>query len=70
MVTKKLLRVKDVLDITLISNSTMYELMKENKFPKPIRIGRRAVAWLESDIQKWIDSRPTAGSWEFPEKNL
>ena len=66
MTVKKLLRAKDVLAITLISNSTMYELIKENKFPKPIRIGRRAVAWLESDIQEWIDSRPTAGSWEFP----
>ena len=37
--------------------------MDEGRFPRPVRIGtgpRGAVAWRLSDIQKWIESRPTA----------
>jgi predicted DNA-binding transcriptional regulator AlpA len=29
--------------------------MKAGKFPKPVKIGDRAVAWLQSDIQAWQD---------------
>jgi prophage regulatory protein len=35
--------------------------MREGRFPKPVRIGPRAVGWRESDIQAWMDSLPTAG---------
>lgn len=26
-------------------------------FPKPIKIGKRAVAWLENEIDAWLDTR-------------
>lgn len=26
-------------------------------FPRPIKIGKRAVAWLESEINTWLDAR-------------
>ena len=60
-----MLRIKDVIKITAMSNSTIYELIKSNDFPRPKRIGKRAVGWLAGDIQSWIDNRPTAGSWEL-----
>lgn len=58
-----MLRIKDVIKITAMSNSTIYGLIKSNDFPRPKRIGKRAVGWLVGDIQKWIDNRPTGGSW-------
>lgn len=39
----------------------LYKAMREGRFPKPVRIGPRAVGWRESDIQAWMDSLPTAG---------
>ena len=60
---KRMLRIKDVIKITAMSNSTIYELIKSNDFPRPKRIGKRAVGWLENDIQNWVDSRPLGGSW-------
>ena len=61
---KKLLRINDIKNITSMSNSTIYELIKADEFPRPKRIGKRAVGWLENDIQAWLESRPQAGSWE------
>ncbi|WP_367417309.1 AlpA family phage regulatory protein [Snodgrassella alvi] len=29
--------------------------IKQNKFPKQFKIGKRAIAWLESDFDAWID---------------
>ena len=62
---ERMLRIKDVIKITAMSNSTIYELIKSNDFPRPKRIGKRAVGWLENDIQAWLDSRPQAGNWKL-----
>ena len=39
-----------------------YALMAESRFPKPIRIGSRAVRWLEQEVLDFIASRPRGGS--------
>tara|TARA_R110001592_G_scaffold87304_2_gene257954 strand:+ start:276 stop:482 length:207 start_codon:yes stop_codon:yes gene_type:complete len=62
---ERMLRIKDVIKITAMSNSTIYELIKSNDFPRPKRIGKRAVGWLENDIQNWVETRRPAGSWEL-----
>ena len=40
-----------------LSRSTIYEMISLGLFPKPIRIGRKAVGWRESAIKKWLESR-------------
>jgi prophage regulatory protein len=37
-----------------LGRTTIYERIKAGTFPPPIRIGARAVAWLASDIDRWI----------------
>jgi prophage regulatory protein len=34
--------------------STIYEKIKEGTFPKPLRLGAKSVAWIESEIDAWI----------------
>lgn len=53
----KLLRRPQVEDRTGLSCSSIYQAIKNGTFPKPISIGPRAVAWLEDEIQNWIDER-------------
>ncbi len=53
----KLLRRKQVEQITGLSRSSIYAMIAEGRFPKQHRIGQRAVAWLESDINDWIATR-------------
>ena len=43
-----------------IARTTLYKMMREDKFPCPIRIGVRAVRWLQSEVEAWIESRPRA----------
>jgi prophage regulatory protein len=55
--TQNLKRLPDVLKRVGYSRSTIYQLIAEGRFPKPISLGERAVAWLESDIDAWIEAR-------------
>ena len=50
----KLLKAKDVSELTSISRSHLHRLARDGKFPKPIRIGENRSAWLESEVQDWI----------------
>lgn len=55
--TDKILRRPDVEDITGLGRSTIYDWMKKGEFPKPVKLGSRAVGWRESDIVAWLESR-------------
>lgn len=52
----KLIRIKDVMDRTGLARSTIYKYISEGKFPKPIKLGSRAVAWVETEIDGWIQA--------------
>ena len=56
----RLLRIGEVLEITGLSKSVLYEMVNRGDFPRPLRIGLRAVAWRQEDIQHWLDSLPPA----------
>jgi prophage regulatory protein len=44
--------------ITGLGRSTIYRLMAIQKFPSPVRLGPRAVAWRRADLDKWSEARP------------
>jgi len=54
MEREQLLRLEDVETAIGIKKSKVYTLLKEGKFPQPVRLGSRSVRWKSSDIQKWI----------------
>ena len=51
------LRLNSVRERTGLSRSTIYQRIQEGKFPKPIRLGMRAVGWLESEVEAWLQQR-------------
>lgn len=53
----KVLKLKDVKDRTGKSRSSIYDGIKEGTFPRQINLGPRAVGWLESSIDQWIQGR-------------
>jgi prophage regulatory protein len=55
-----LLRMPSVIQITGLGRSTIYRLVAEQKFPSPVRLGERAVAWRRSEIDAWSETRPVA----------
>ncbi|AXF86353.1 hypothetical protein DTO96_102103 [Ephemeroptericola cinctiostellae] len=56
----RLLSLKDVLARTALSKSTIYQLIKDNAFPKPINITTRRVAWVEHEFDYWVSERINA----------
>ena len=52
---KRLLRLRDVKEITGLGKSTIYDMMNKDKFPRPVRIAQKAVAWKSEDIDAWIN---------------
>ena len=55
MTPHHLLRLKQVEEKTGLKRSQIYLYMKNGEFPRSIKIGPASVAWLESEIDKWID---------------
>lgn len=58
---ERMLRRKEVENLTGRSRSAIYEGMASGTFPKPVKIGARAVAWPESVIRGWIAERMEGG---------
>tara|TARA_R110000868_G_scaffold148473_4_gene370427 strand:+ start:353 stop:553 length:201 start_codon:yes stop_codon:yes gene_type:complete len=56
-VRRRILRRPAVEAITGLSRSTIYQNMQAGEFPKPIRLGAKAVGWVESEIVDWIEAR-------------
>ncbi len=54
---KKLLRLSEVLNRTGYSKAWIYRLLKENRFPQSVKIGSRSIAFVESEIDDWINQR-------------
>jgi prophage regulatory protein len=55
--TKRLLRRPAIEGKTGLRRSQIYEYVAQGRFPSPVRIGPRAVAWVEEEIDAWIDAR-------------
>ena len=54
---EKFLRRDEVIGRVGLSDTTIYNLEIAGKFPRRIVITPRCVAWRESEIQAWIESR-------------
>ena len=55
--TELILRRPKVEEIVGLSRSTIYDMISKNLFPRPIKLGVRAVGWRESAISDWLQER-------------
>jgi prophage regulatory protein len=64
--SEQLLRITDVQARTG-QRASVWRLVRDASFPAPVRIGRRAVAWLGTEIDSWIadcvKARNTPSVW-------
>lgn len=54
--SQSLIRLPEVQRRTGYSKAWIYRLMAEKRFPSSIKIGARAIAFIESEIDDWINS--------------
>ena len=53
----RILRRAEVEQKTGFKRAHLYNLMKEGKFPKALRLGVRAVGWDSVEVDQWIAER-------------
>ena len=54
---RRILRLEEVEAKSGFKRAHIYNLMKEGKFPKALRLGIRAVGWDSVEIDSWITER-------------
>lgn len=57
---ERLLRIADVCFLTGLGRSTVYAKVKERQFPQPVKLHGTSVAWKETEVNAWINGRPSA----------
>ena len=77
---KRLIRLREVRERIGLQTTQIYDLINEKRFPAPVPIGPRAVAWVESEVDRWIEDRiseraqmktmPRSGSIRRPRQQL
>ena len=53
----RIFRLPQVREVTGLGKTMIYRLEAAQRFPKRIKIGLRAVGWLEGDIRDWVLAR-------------
>ena len=52
-----LIKLPVVIQRTALSKTTIYGLIKSNEFVKPINLGGKSIAFVESEVNDWIQAR-------------
>jgi prophage regulatory protein len=52
----RLIRSREVQAITGLPKSSLHNMARAGRFPAPLKLGARAVAWREQDVQTWIEN--------------
>lgn len=53
---KRMLRLRQLREIIPYSTPHIYDLMSQGKFPRSVKIGANAVAWIEDEIIAWQEA--------------
>ena len=62
----RFLRLPEVRGLTGLSKSSLYELIRAHRFPAPVHLGPRTVAWVKSEVTTWATERIRASRLAEP----
>jgi prophage regulatory protein len=52
-----MLTLAEVVEKTHFKRSTIYQMIQNNKFPKPIKLGGRKARWRIEDVNDWLEKK-------------
>lgn len=55
-ITNRFIRIPEVLRRVGFGRTKLYELIRQGRFPEQVKIGPRTVAFVESEIDEWIEA--------------
>lgn len=53
----RVLRLAQVLEMTGLGKTTIYELQSAGKFPGSVKITAHSVGWMEDEVLSWLEKR-------------
>lgn len=59
-IQRRIIRRSQVQYLTGLKKSHIYALAKAGSFPRQVKLGEKAVGWVEQEVAGWIDSRVNA----------
>ena len=57
----RFLRISAVEALTGLLRTTIYDWSAQGRFPRAVRLSERAVRWIESEVEEWMDERIEQG---------
>lgn len=57
MSLQKIYRIADVCEVTGLRPSTIYKLVRQELFPRPIHLTARSTGWPSNLVQEWVARR-------------
>ncbi|MFM5140742.1 helix-turn-helix transcriptional regulator [Aeromonas rivipollensis] len=58
--TTRFIRIREVMQKTGLSKSSIYDLMAQGLFPQTVRLTGRSVALIEAEVDAWMAERIAA----------
>ncbi len=55
-INERFLRINEVKDRVGLRESQIYLLIQQGKFPAQIKLGKKAAAWVESEVTEWMQN--------------
>lgn len=56
----RVLRIRQAMAVTGLGRTCLYSLVKEGRFPAPIKLTHYSVGWLDSEVRAWLADRVDA----------
>ena len=53
----KVIKLNEVKHLTTLSTASIYRQIKEDSFPKQIKLGERSSAWFYDEIIQWLEDK-------------
>ena len=53
----KVIKLNEVKHLTTLSTASIYRQIKDNSFPKQIKLGERSSAWFYEEIMQWLEDK-------------
>ena len=53
----KVIKLNEVKHLTSLSTASIYRQIKDNSFPKQIKLGERSSAWFYEEIIQWLEDK-------------
>src|SRR5215469_6644588 len=59
----RILRLPEVMSIVGLRRAHIYQMLRAGSFPRRVKIGVRAVGWIDREVHAWVAKRTHQSDW-------